>query len=134
MTHVPPPHPKATAAGIQRLRESSAFRDEVRTTEAQYMPASFVEEDSSVTIGYIPVQDLRDMLRLIEAEEAARSAGEESLRPPIGVDTCGCDLPDSMAADNASIAKALEDEEPAFLELPEGEFVAVPSTICVRTR
>jgi hypothetical protein len=134
MTHVPPPHPKATAAGVQRLRESSAFRDEVRTTEAQYLPASFLENDSSVTIGYIPVQDLRDMLRVIEAEEAARSAGAEALLPRIGVGTGGCDVPESIDADNALIAKALEDEEPAFLELPEGEFVAVPSTICVRTR
>jgi hypothetical protein len=119
---------------VQRLRESSTFRDEVRATEAQYMPASFLEDDSSVTIGCIPLHDLRDMLRVIEAEEAARAAGEESLRPRIGVAKGQFDVPGSIDADNAPIAKAFEGEEPAFLELPEGEFVAVPPTICVRTR
>lgn len=134
MTHVPPPHPKATAAAIQRLRESSPFRDEVRTTDAQYMPASFLEDDSSVTIGYIPLQDLRDMLRVIEAEEAARAAGEQFLHSRTGVASGQFEVSQSIDADNASTVKAFEGEEPAFLELPEGVFVDVPPIICVRTR
>ena len=37
-------------------------------------------------------------------------------------------MPGSTDADNASIAKACEREEPAFLELPEGEFLRLTGT------
>lgn len=133
MTYMPPPHPKAIAAAVQQLRESMAFREEVRTTEAKFMPASFLEDDSSVTISYIALEDLREMLRVIEAEEAARAAAEESLRPRMGVAKGRFEVSESIDAENASIAKAFEGEEPTFLELPDGEFVEVPPIICVRT-
>jgi hypothetical protein len=134
MTYMPPPHPKAVMAAMERLRESMALREEVRTTEAKFMPASFLEDDSSVTISYIALEDLREMLRVIEAEEAARAAAKEAFRPRMGVAKGRFEVPESIDAENASIAKAFEGEEPAFLELPDGEFVDVPPIICVWTR
>jgi len=43
--------PGGITPAVLRLRKWSTFRNEVRTTAAQYMPASFLEDDSSVTIG-----------------------------------------------------------------------------------
>lgn len=41
---------------------------------------------------------------------------------------------ESIDGDNDLIAKALDGEEPASLELPDDEFVDVPPILCVRTR
>jgi hypothetical protein len=105
--NLPKPLDAARASAYQALRENHAVREEVKHGEAALIPASVLNEDSSISICYIRIDELRLYLRVIETEEAARAVAVEALTPEVP-----CFLPDDFYPGGAPL----------------------PDFICVRTR
>jgi hypothetical protein len=78
---LPPPRAEALASAIATLRENLAFREEVSAPSCpSLIPAAVLNQDGSVDISYIPSTDLREYLRVLQAQEAAAAAATEALR------------------------------------------------------
>lgn len=80
-SYLPTPNPAALAEAVVTLRRDLDFRRHVATTEGDYINAAILMENGKIQIHVVDIVVLRDYLRVIEAEEAARAAVAEALRP-----------------------------------------------------
>jgi hypothetical protein len=78
--YLPTPVPQAVAEAVATLRRNPDFRKHVATTDDDYINASVLLESGTVQIHMIRIEVMRELLRVIEAEEAARTAAVEAAR------------------------------------------------------